>query len=115
VRIAQADNFIELFVPEQFADQLAFATAQVENSLGSACSQGRHDGSEALLVEADGLLQHLLSLLLGLIAFIGFGRLLLLNKAGQRQPEKAWLVFQVTSGDLFFLRVAGQPALTLCE
>ena len=85
-RDIQSHDFVKLLVLDQFADQLAFTTAEVENPLGPACSQRSQVGSETLFVEADGLFQNLLGLLFGLIVLLAFFRLLFLNEAGQRHP-----------------------------
>ncbi len=112
-RDIQAHDLIKLSVLEQFSDQLAFTTPKVQNSFGPTCSQRSHDGSEPLLIEAEGLFQNLLGFLFRPVVFFGFCGFLFLNEAGQRQSVETRLELQVTPGDLFLLGVVGKPAFAL--
>src|SRR6202020_1540001 len=94
------DDLLELLFLEKLSDQLAFATAEIEHALGTARAESRHDGAEALIVEAERRLQHILGLVGWLFVIIGGERLFFLHKSCEGLADKAWLALQITTSDL---------------
>src|SRR5579875_147354 len=110
-RYVQADDFAELLVLEQFADQRTRTAAEIEHALGTAGPQCRHDGAKPLFVKAFLSVANASSLLV----FLDFGRLLFLYEASEGHAVQARLEAQVTASNLVLLWMAGQPALAFVE
>jgi hypothetical protein len=106
----QPDDLLELLLLEKFTDQISFAAAEIENALRAAGPQSCHDGTKALVVQAEGLFQRVFGLVGRPLVLIYLLRLLLLHETGDGFTEEAWLELQIAASDLL-LRVSRQLAL----
>ena len=102
-------------VLDELAEQAALAAAEVEHAPGAACSEGRHDRADPLVVEADPVLDRgFLGIAVGLprVRVVG---VLFDDEPAQRLAGQVGLARQVAPGDQLALGVRRQPALAALE
>lgn len=110
MRDVDSGDLLETLLLQQKAQEMTFATAEIQDAPGAALPEGGDHGPEALVVEAERLLQLVLLVRLRAVERPRV-RKLLRHQTLQRQPREAALVLQVSAGDRLPLGMRGQPAL----
>ncbi len=110
MRHVDADDLVEGLLLEERSNELALAAAEVQDPLGAALFESGDHRSDALLVQADPLLD--LRLFLGVrgLEFVGC-RQLVSHQPFERIASQAALVLQVAPRDGLALGMRRQPSL----
>ena len=105
----EPDDLFELFFAEQPLEQVSFGATEVKDSSGGTVLERSEDGFEALLVQAERLLEGELGEIA--LPFVDFGRRVVraVGQPCQGLPVEAGLEFQVAARD-FLLCEDGRPA-----
>src|SRR5262245_59072984 len=114
MRHIHANDFCKCLVFQKLAQKPALATSEVENTLRAIVSKGSHDGSDALLGQADWFLNSFFFARMSFRYFVRCG-LFIANEATQCFTREPLLMFQISICDQLAFGVLAKPPLAVAQ